>query len=129
MKQMQFQGMKTGGDHKTIEDEEQTFLLALRDMGKYLHNITTEAIKAYAMLCRNCSLQGLVLNLKLWGDPPVSRPSSLKTAALISQSEQRDIKDREVSGLKKKGMDRKRRDLFKKGIHWLILWEKGLYMI
>jgi hypothetical protein len=36
------------------------------------------------------------------------------TAALISQGELGDNKDTEVSDLKKKGMDRKRRDLKKK---------------
>ena len=57
--------MKNGGDHEAMEDEEQTVLLALRVMRKDLHNITTETIKTYTILCRNCSLQDLVLNLEL----------------------------------------------------------------
>ena len=47
-----------------MEDEEQAFCLAFRAMGKDLDNITTEAIKAYMVLCRNSSLPDLALNLE-----------------------------------------------------------------
>ena len=56
MKQMQFSGMRTGDTHGAVEDEEQAFCLAFRAMGKDLDNITTEAIKAYMVLCRNSAL-------------------------------------------------------------------------
>ena len=65
MKQMQFSGMRDGGGHEAVEDEEQAFCLAFRAMGKDLDNITTEAIKAYMVLCRNSSLPDLALNLEL----------------------------------------------------------------
>ena len=57
---MQFSGMRNGGGHEAVEDEEQAFCLAFKAMGKNLNDITTEAIKAYMVLCRNCSLQDLV---------------------------------------------------------------------
>ena len=60
MKQMWFSGRSNGGGHEAVGDEEQTSCLAFRDMGKDLDNITTEAIKTYKALCRNCSLQNLV---------------------------------------------------------------------
>ena len=56
MKQIQFSGMRNGGGHEAVEDEEQAFCLAFRAMGKDLDNITTEAIKAYMVLCRNSAL-------------------------------------------------------------------------
>jgi hypothetical protein len=45
--------MRNGDDHEVLEDEEQAFCLAFGDMGKDLDNITTRAIKAYMVLCRN----------------------------------------------------------------------------
>ena len=62
---MQFSEMRNGGGHEAVEDEEQAFCLAFRAMGKELDNITTEAIKAYMVLCRNSSLPDLALNLEL----------------------------------------------------------------
>ena len=56
--------MRNGDDHEVLEDEEQAFCLAFGDMGKDLDNITTEAIKAYMVLCRNSSLPDLALNLE-----------------------------------------------------------------
>ena len=56
---MWFPGMRNGGGHEAVEDEEQAFRLAFRDMGKDLDNITTEAIKAYMVLCRNSALSDL----------------------------------------------------------------------
>jgi hypothetical protein len=50
---MQFLGMRNGGGHDAVEDNEQSFHLAFRTMGKKLENITTEALM---VLCRNCSL-------------------------------------------------------------------------
>ena len=50
MKQMQFSGMRNGGGHEAVEDEEQAFCLAFRAMGKNRDNITTEVIKAYTVL-------------------------------------------------------------------------------
>jgi hypothetical protein len=57
---MQLSGMRNGCGHEAVDDKEQIFYLAFRAMGKDLDNITTEAIKAYMVLCRNCSLQDLV---------------------------------------------------------------------
>ena len=65
MKQMRFSGMRNGGGHEAVEDEEQAFYLAFRAMGKDLDNISTEALKVYMVLCRNCSLQDMTLNLEL----------------------------------------------------------------
>jgi hypothetical protein len=48
--------MSSGGGHEAVEDKEQTFYMAVRVMGRDLDNITTEAIKAYMALCRNCLL-------------------------------------------------------------------------
>lgn len=39
--------------------------LVLRSLEKNLGNITTEAINAYMVFCRNCLLRDLALNLKL----------------------------------------------------------------
>jgi uncharacterized metal-binding protein len=57
--------MRNEGDHKAIGDKEQAFCLAFRAMGNVLGNIIKEAIKAYVVLCRNCSLQDMTLNLEL----------------------------------------------------------------
>jgi hypothetical protein len=38
MKQMGFSGMRNGGGHEAVGDEEQTFCLAFRTMGKDLEN-------------------------------------------------------------------------------------------
>jgi hypothetical protein len=56
IRQMRFSGMRNGGSYEAVEDEEQTLHLAFRTMGKDLDNITTEAIKAYTVHCRNSSL-------------------------------------------------------------------------
>ena len=61
---MQFSGMRNGDGHEAVEDGGQAFHLAFRAMGKDLDNITTEAIKAYMVLCRNSSLPDLALNLE-----------------------------------------------------------------
>jgi hypothetical protein len=53
MKQIQFSGMRNGGGHEAVEDEEQSFQWAKR---KDL---------AYMVLCRNSSLLHLALNLEL----------------------------------------------------------------
>jgi hypothetical protein len=42
-----------------------TFHLVFSAMGKDLDNITTKAIKASMVLCKNCSLSDLALNLEL----------------------------------------------------------------
>ena len=42
---MQFSGIRNGGDHEAVEDEEQVFLLAFRAMGKDLVNLNTKTIK------------------------------------------------------------------------------------
>ena len=62
---MWFSGMRNGDGHEVMEGEEQALHLAFRAMGKDLDNITTEAIKAYMVLCRNCSVLGSALNLQL----------------------------------------------------------------
>ena len=62
---MRFSGMRNGGGHEAVEDEEQASTWAFRAMVKGLDNITTEAIKAYMVLCRNSSLPDLGLNLEL----------------------------------------------------------------
>ena len=64
MRQMQFSVIRNKVGHRSVEDEEQAFCLAFRAMGKDLDNITTEAIKAYMVLCRNSSLPDLALNLE-----------------------------------------------------------------
>ena len=43
--------MRNGGGYEAVEDKEQVFCLAFKAMGKDLDNITTEAIKAYVVLC------------------------------------------------------------------------------
>ena len=48
---MQFSGMRNGGGHEAVEDEEQAFCLAFRAMGKDLDNISIETIKPYMSLC------------------------------------------------------------------------------
>ena len=53
--------MRNVGGHEAVEDEEQALRLA---MGKDLDYITTEAIKAYMVLCRNNSLTDLALNVE-----------------------------------------------------------------
>lgn len=58
-----------------------------------LDKITTEAIKAYTVLCRNCLLWDLALNLELWGETYTLWSS----AASISLGELGDIKDRELT--------------------------------
>jgi hypothetical protein len=42
MKQMCFSGMRTGVGCEAVEDKEEDFCLAFRDMGKDLENITTK---------------------------------------------------------------------------------------
>lgn len=64
MKQIQFSRMKKRGSHEVSKDKEQAFRLAFRVMGRDLDNITTEAIKAYMVLCRNNSLPDLAWNLE-----------------------------------------------------------------
>ena len=61
---MQFSGVRNGDSHEAVEYKEQAFCLAFRAMGKDLDNITTEAIKAYMVLCRNSSLPDLALNME-----------------------------------------------------------------
>lgn len=65
---MRFSGMRSGGGREAVEDEQQAFYLTVRTMGKDLGNITTEAMSAYTVLCRNCSLLDSALNLGLGGD-------------------------------------------------------------
>lgn len=62
---MQFSGMKNEVMRPLRVRKFYRISLALRVMVKDLDNITTEAIKAYAVLCRNYSLGDLVLNLEL----------------------------------------------------------------
>ena len=50
--------------HEAVEDEEQALRLAFSAIGKDLDNISTEAIKAYMVLCRNSSLPHSALNLE-----------------------------------------------------------------
>lgn len=47
MKQMWFSGMMTRSGHEVMEDEEQAFFLAFRDMVKDINSITTEISKGY----------------------------------------------------------------------------------
>ena len=54
-----------GGGHEAAEDKELASFLAFRVMVEDLDNITTTAIKAYTVLCRNCSLPDLALNFEL----------------------------------------------------------------
>ena len=61
---MWFSGMRNRDGHEAVEDEEQAFRLAFMDTGKDLDNLTTEAIKAYMVLCRNSSLSDLALKLE-----------------------------------------------------------------
>lgn len=89
MKQIQFSGMRHGGDH-----EEQNFCLAFRVIGQDLDNITTEAIEDYMVICRNGALPDLALNLELHEEIHV--PCVPMTAASTSQDELGDIKDREL---------------------------------
>lgn len=46
MKQLQFSRMRNGGGHDAVEHKELASPLAFMVVGKYLGNITTEAIKA-----------------------------------------------------------------------------------
>jgi hypothetical protein len=48
MKQMRLLGMRDGGVHEAVGDEEQASRLALRAMGKDLDNLATGTIKAYS---------------------------------------------------------------------------------
>ena len=48
---MQYSVMRNGDGQEVMEGEEQALHLAFRAMGKDLDNITTEAIKAYVVLC------------------------------------------------------------------------------
>ena len=50
---MRFSGMRDRGGHAAVEGEEQAF----RAVGKDPDNRTTEAIKTYMVLCRNCLLR------------------------------------------------------------------------
>ena len=65
---MQFSGMRNVSGHKPVEVKLGAFSLAFSAKGKDLDSITTEAIKAYMVLHRNCSLCDLALNLELLGD-------------------------------------------------------------
>ena len=56
--------MKNGHGHEAVEDEEQALHLAFRAMGKDPDNITTDAIKAYMVFCRNSLLPDLALNVE-----------------------------------------------------------------
>ena len=53
---MRFSEMRNGDDHEAVDDEEQAFHLVFRAMRIDLDNLTTKAIKAYTVLCRNFSL-------------------------------------------------------------------------
>jgi hypothetical protein len=64
MKQKCFSAMRNGGDHETVEDEEQGFCLAFRTMGEDLYNTNTDAIKAHMAIYGNSSLPDLDLNLE-----------------------------------------------------------------
>ena len=86
--------MSSGGGHEAVEDKEQTFYMAVRVMGRDLDNITTEAIKAYMALCRNCLLWDLDLNLELYKEIYVSL--SPITVVLIILGELGDTKDEEL---------------------------------
>ena len=50
---MQLLGMRNGDGHEAVKDEEQELHLSFRVMGKQLGSITTRAIKAYRVICRN----------------------------------------------------------------------------
>jgi hypothetical protein len=56
--------MKNGGGHEAVGDGEQMFQLDFRAMGKDLDNITSEAINANMVLCRNNSLPDWAVNLE-----------------------------------------------------------------
>jgi hypothetical protein len=50
---MRFSEMRNGDDHEAVDDEEQAFHLVFRAMRIDLDNLTTKAIKAYTVFCRN----------------------------------------------------------------------------
>ena len=81
--------MRNRGGHEAVEDEEQAFRLAFMDTGKDLDNLTTEAIKAYMVLCRHSPLPDWPW---MWNQEKIQVPSDPITAALISQGDLADLK-------------------------------------
>ena len=64
MNEMQFSGMRNGGVHEAVEDEEQALCLALGVLGKGLDNEIIRAIRSLLDPFGNISLLDLVLNLE-----------------------------------------------------------------
>jgi hypothetical protein len=64
MKHMLFSGMSNGVGREAVEDKEKDFCLAFRAIGKDLDKVTTKAIEANMLLCKNSSLSDLALKLE-----------------------------------------------------------------
>ena len=64
MKQMLFSGMSNGVGRQAVEDKEKDFCLAFRAIGKDLDKVTTKAIEANMLLCKNSSLLDLGLKFE-----------------------------------------------------------------
>lgn len=85
--------------------------LAFRAMGKDLNNRTTEAIKTYMAHCRNFSFRDLA-KLGIMRRYPYPM-----TAALISQDELGDIKNRELNCSQEKAWIGKEKGIYKKQVN------------
>ena len=55
---------ENGVDCEAVEDNEKDFCLAFRAIGKDLDKVTTKAIEANMLLCKNSSLSDLALKLE-----------------------------------------------------------------
>lgn len=86
-----FLGLWNGGGHEAVEDKEQDFFLPFRAMGKDIDHINTDNIKTYMFLSRN-----IWLYVWIWNVEEIVVYSGPMTAALTSQDELGDIKDREL---------------------------------
>ena len=56
--------MHISGMSEAVEDKEKDFCLAFRAIGKDLDKVTTKAIEANMLLCKNSSLSDLALKLE-----------------------------------------------------------------
>ena len=64
MKHMLFSGMRNGFGLEAVEDKEKNFCLAFWAIEKDLDKVTTKAIEANMLLCRNSSLSDLALKME-----------------------------------------------------------------
>ena len=55
--------MRNRDGHEAVENKEQAFYMSFRPMGKDLDDITTKAIKAYMVFCKNSLLPDVFSNL------------------------------------------------------------------